>query len=210
MPRRHLNLILAAAALGGALVLPQAASAKSATYKVVAATHSSNAAKTELPYQGTSSAKWSLARPTKAADNRFRVSVGNGVVWGMGMVNVSGVFDAQASSDMDSCSLSAPTGSAEYPAVAPQPLMLGLNKDPDNGKPAFVFTGVHTTLGNPYFGTGCNTSVTGEPRPETTSLKHVKLALFRKKSFTLRFAGSTMEGGIAYRWTTVLKFKRVR
>ena len=194
--------------MGGALALPQAA--KNATYRVVAATHSSNAAKTELPYQGSSSAKRSLARPTKAADNRFRVSVGHGVVWGMGMVNVTGAFDAQASSDIDSCTLSAPTGSAEYPAVAPQPLMLGLNKDPDDGRPAFVFTGVHATLGNPYFGTGCTTSVTGEPDPETTSLEYVKPSLFRKKAFTLRFAGSTMEGGIAYRWSTTLKFKRVR
>ncbi len=113
MPHRSLNLILAAAAVGGALALPQSATAASSTYKVVAATHSSSAAKTELPYQGTSGASWSLAPKTKAAQNRLQVSIGGGVVWGMGSVNVKGVFDAQASSDMDSCQLSAPTGSRE-------------------------------------------------------------------------------------------------
>ena len=118
MPSRTLNLTLAAVVLGGALLLPQTAGAESATYKVVAATHTSNAAKTELPYQGSSSSHWSLAKPTKAADNRFRVSIGNGVVWGLGYVN--GTFAAQASSDIDSCSLTAPTGSDEYPAVAPR------------------------------------------------------------------------------------------
>ena len=210
MPSRTLNLTLAAAVVGGALTLPQAASAKSMTFTVTTASHSSDAAKTELPYQGTSSSRWSLAKPTKAADNRFRVSIGNGVVWGLGYINVRGTFAAQASSDIDSCSLTAPTGSDEYPAVAPAPLMLGLNKDPDNGKPVFVFTGQHATLGNPYFGTGCNTSVSAEPDGDVTTLEYVKPALFRKKSFSLKLAGSSMEGGIAYRWTTVFKFKRVR
>jgi hypothetical protein len=210
MPRRTLNLTLAAAAVGGALILPQAAVAKQMTFKVTSATHTSNAAKTELPYQGSSSSRWSLARPLKTADNRFRVSIGNGIVWGLGYVNVNGTFAAQASSDTDSCSLTAPTGSDEYGLIAPAPLMLGLNKDPDNGKPAFVFTGQHATLGNPYFGTGCTTGVSGEPDGEVTSLKYVKPSLFRKKSFSLKLAGSTMEDGIAYRWTTVFKFKRVR
>ena len=203
MPRRTLNLTLAAAAVGGALILPQAALAKTTTFKVVSATHASNAAKTELPY-------WSLARPTKAAPNRFQVSIGPGIVYGLGYVNVNGVFAAQASSDIDSCSLTAPTGSDEYGMVAPAPLMLGLNKDPDTGKPAFVFTGQHATLGNPYFGTGCNTSVSAEPDGDVTSLKYVKPSLFRKKAFSIKLTGSTMEGGIAYRWTTVFKFKRVR
>jgi hypothetical protein len=112
-------------------------------------------------------------------------------------------------SDTDACSLSAPTGSEEFSAVAPQPVMLALSQDPQ-GRPTFVFTGVHATLGNPYFGTGCSTSLTGEPDPDVTSLKRVKASLFRKKAFTLRFAGSTADGGIAYRYTTVFKFKRVR
>ena len=203
---RNLNLFLAAVA-GGALLLPQAAGA--ATFKVVTATHSSSAAKTDLPYQGTSSARWSLAKATKDANNRFSVSRGGGLLFGSGMVNVKGVFDAQASSDTDACSLSAPTGSEAYPAVAPMPLILALSKDPQ-GRPAFAFTGVHATLGNPYFGSGCSTPLTGEPDPDVTNLKRVKASLFRKKAFTLRFSGSSAEGGIAYRYSTVLKFKRLR
>ena len=210
MPRRTLNLTLAAAVAGCALILPQAATAKQVTYKVTAATHSSNAAKTELPYQGSSSASWKLARPTKQANNRFQVSIGNGIVWGLGYVNVAGTFAAQASSDTASCGLTAPTGSDEYGMVAPAPVMLGLNKEPDSGKPAFVFTGQQATLGNPYFESGCRTSITGEPEAEKTALKSVKPSLFRRKSFSIRLAGSTMEDGIAYRWSTVFKFKRLR
>lgn len=204
---RHRTLILAATAFGGALLIPQTAAA--AVYKVVQASHSSSAAKTDLPYQGSSSARWSLAPRTKEANNRFSVSRGGGLLFGAGMVNVKGVFDAQASSDTDACSLSAPTGSEEYSAVAPMPLILALTKDPQ-GRPTFAFTGARATLGNPYFGTGCSTSLTGEPDGDITNLKRVKASLFRKKAFTLRIAGSSAEGGIAYRYSTVLKFKRVR
>ena len=137
------------------------------------------------------------------------MSRGGGLIFGSGMVNVSGVFQAQASSGIDSCSLTAPTGSEEYSAIAPQPLILALTKDPE-GRPTFAFTGVHATLGNPYFGTGCSTSLTGEPDGDITNLKRVKASLFRKKRFTIRIAGSSFEGGIAYRYSTVFKFARVR
>jgi hypothetical protein len=206
MPHRNRNLILTAA-LAGPLALASPAAAT--TFKVTSVEHSSSAAKTDLPYRGTSSARWSLAKPTKEANNRLSVARGGGLLFGSGMVNVKGVFQAQASSDIDSCSLSAPTGTEEYPAVAPMPLMLALTKDPQ-GRPTFAFTGVHATLGNPYFGTGCSTSLTGEPDADITNLKRVKASLFRKKRFTLRFAGSSNDGGIAYRYSTVFKFKRVR
>ena len=94
--------------------------------------------------------------------------------------------------------------------VAPAPLMLGLNKDPETGKPAFVFTGQQATLGNPYFGSGCRTGISGEPEAEETGLKYVRPSLFRRKSFSIKLAGSTREDGIAYRWTTVFRFKRQR
>lgn len=203
----HRNLILAAAAVGGALLIPQTAGA--ATFKVTSVQHSSSSAKTDAPYQGSSSAHWSLAKRTKQANNRFSVAQGRGLLYGSGMVNVRGVFQAQASSDIDSCSLTAPTGSTEYPAVAPLPLILALTKDPQ-GRPTFVFTGARATLGNPYFGTGCSTSLTGEPDGDITNLKRVKASLFRKKRFTIRIAGSSSEGGIAYTYSTVFKFARVR
>jgi hypothetical protein len=140
------------------------------------------------------------------ANHRVR---GGGLLFGSGMVNVKGVFEAQASSDIDSCSLSAPTGSEEHPAVAPMPIILALTKDPQ-GRPTFAHTGAFATLGNPYFGTGCSTSLTGEPDADTVNLERVTASLFRKKAFTLRFAGSSADGGIAYRYSTVLKFKRVK
>jgi hypothetical protein len=43
-----------------------------------------------------------------------------------------------------------------------------------------------------------------------TALKHVKASVFRKKAFSIKLAGSSMEDGIAYRWTTIFKFERVR
>jgi hypothetical protein len=88
MSRRTLNLTLAAAVAGCVLILPQAASAKLLTFRVTSATQRSNGAKTELPYQDSSSARWHVAKPTKQATNRFQVSIGNGIVWGLGSVNV--------------------------------------------------------------------------------------------------------------------------
>jgi hypothetical protein len=206
-PNPRLSL-LSAVAVAGSLALTSPASA--ATFKVVSVKHSSSSSKTDLPYyQGSSTATWSLARRTKAAPNRLNVARGGGIVYGAGMINVRGTFAASASSDTDSCSLVAPTGSDEYPAVAPQPLMLAVSKDPQ-GRTAFAFTGVHATLGNPYFGSGCSTSLTGEPDGDTTNLTYVKPSLFRKRRFTVRLAGASSEGGIAYRYSTVFKFVRLR
>ena len=119
-----------------------------------------------------------------------------------------GTFSASATSDTDSCSLSAPTGSQEYPAVAPLPLILAVTKDPQ-GRTVFAFTGVRATLGNPYFGSGCSTSLTGEPDGDTTNLTYVKPSVFRKKRFTVRIAGASTEAGITYRYSTVFKFAKV-
>jgi len=205
MPHRSL---IAAAALGATLLAAPAASAT--TYKVVSVKHSSSSQKTDLPfYQGSSSASWSLAKATKDANNKLEVARGGGFVTGGGIVNVRGVFDAQATSQTDSCTLHAPTGSTEYSAIAPQPLILAVAKDPQ-GRVNFAFTGVHATLGNPYFGSGCSTSLTGEPDGDTTNLKPIKASLFRKKRFTIRIAGSSTDGGIAYKYSTVFKFKRIK
>ena len=207
MPRTITNLILFSAVAGS---LAAASPASAVTYKVTSVKHSSSSSKTDANhYQGTSSATWSLAKRTKEAPNRLTVARGGGLIFGSGMVNVRGTFTASASSDTDSCSLSAPTGSQEYPAVAPQPLILAVSKDPQ-GKPTFAFTGVHATLGNPYFGSGCSTSLTGEPDPDDTNLKRVSSSLFRKKHFTIRFGGASTEAGITYKYSTVFKFAKVR
>ena len=207
MPRVLPPLILASALAGS---LAAASPAAAVTYKVTSVVHSSSSAKTDLPhYQGTSSASWSLAKRTKQEPNRLNVVRGGGLLFGTGLVNVRGTFNASASSDTDSCSLTAPTGTTEYPAIAPQPLILAVSKDPQ-GKTVFAFTGVLATLGNPYFGSGCSTSLTGEPDSDTTNLKRISPSLFRKRRFTIRIAGASTEGGIAYRYSTVFKFAKVR
>jgi hypothetical protein len=207
MPRAIPNLILASAVAG---LLAAASPAAAVTFKVASVEHSSSSAKTDLPYyQGSSTANWSLAKRTKEAPNRLSIVRAGKILYGSGMVNVRGTFAANASSDIDSCSLSAPTGSTEYPAVVPQPLILAVTKDPQ-GRTVFAFTGARATLGNPYFGTGCNTSLTGEPDGDVVNLTRVKPSLFRKKRFTVRVAGVSNEGGITYRYSTVFKFVRAR
>src|SRR5215208_481615 len=207
MPRTVPNLILLSALAGS---LAAASPASAVTFKVTSVQHSSSSSKTDLPhYQGSSSATWSLAKRTKDAPNRLSIARGGGLIFGSGTINVRGTFTASATSDTDSCSLSAPTGSEEYPAVAPLPLILAVTKDPQ-GRTVFAFTGVHATLGNPYFGSGCSTSLTGEPDGDTTNLTRVKPSIFRKKRFTIRIAGASTEAGITYRYSTVFKFTKVR
>jgi hypothetical protein len=206
MPRIVPTLVFASGLAG---LLAVASPAGAATYTVVSATHSSSASKTDLPYEGTSSSRWSLEKPSKDANNRFSVSKSGKVIQGAGIVNVRGVFEAKASTGSHSCSLSVTTGSEKHSAVAPQPVGLALATDRE-GRRVFTFTGMHATLGNPYFGTGCTTSLTGQPGADTTSRKRVKASLFRKERFTLSFAGSSNDGGIAYDYSTTFQFVRLR
>ena len=78
------------------------------------------------------------------------------------------------------------------------PLILALTKDPQ-GRPTFAFTGIRATLGNPLLRHGLQHLADRRARQRRTNLKRVKASLFRKKAFTIRLAGSTAEGGIAYR-----------
>ena len=126
-------------------------------------------------------------------------------------MNVQGTFTGRATTDWPAtCSLTAPTGSSEYPAVAQSALTLTIGPDPDgSGKTYASFMGTQASLGNPYFGSECSTNVSGEPDSELTAMKAVSPALFKRKTVTLRFAGSTSDDGIAYKWSTVIKLKRV-
>jgi hypothetical protein len=73
-----------------------------------------------------------------------------------------------------------------------------------------TFLGTQATLGNPYFGTECSTSLTGEPDADTTAVKVVSPRLFTRKRITLKYAGATNQDGIAYEWSTTFKLKRVK
>src|SRR5687768_16004642 len=56
------------------LAIAPAADPDSYTYKVTSATHTSTSHKTEEGYNGTSTARWSLAKPTRMAPNKMTVS----------------------------------------------------------------------------------------------------------------------------------------
>ena len=206
--------LLALLAVAGLAAVPAAASAKTTTFKVVKATHTSSAAKTSTApvYTGESSSTWSLARATAQAPNRLSLQSGGGQTSGLGRVNVQGVFSGSASGAWgEPCSLSAPTGSTEFAAVAPEAFELQVQPDP--AKPSrlsVVFNGRHASLGNPYFGSECSTSVDAEPDLRRTQTLSVAKSAFKRKTVTLKWTGSTSEDGLAYRWSTTIVLKRVR
>jgi hypothetical protein len=204
-PRLTVSLLAVAATSTAAL--PAAAQARSSTYKIVSATHSSSSSKTDEHYSGSSTTTWKLPKPAKLTVN-FLFGKPVAQAW----LHVRGTFTGRASTDWPgNCSLTAPTGSSEYPAVAPGLVPLTIGPDPKGtGKTFATFMGQQATLGNPYFGTECSTSLTGEPDADRTSLKPVSPKLFKRTKITLKYQGSTNEDGIAYTWSTVFKLKRVK
>ena len=185
-------------------------------FRVVAVTHSSSSRKDDLPfYTGSSTSAWHLAPATRKAPNRISISFSPSLSMGLGYVNAKGVFTAEATSNRPNghCSLSAPTGSTQYPGVAPGrfPLTVSSAFSPKGKVGVALGPGgdVYATLGNPYFPSECSTSVDGEPNPDTTSLISVAKSLFTHPNVTLRFAGSTSDKGITYHWSTTIKLKRV-
>jgi hypothetical protein len=201
------RIIASLLALAVVAAIPATAQARSSTFKVVSATHSSSSAKTDEHYSGASTAGWKLPKPARLTVNHL---MGKPVaqVW----LHVRGTFTGRATTDWPgNCSLTAPTGSKEFPAVAPDLVPLSIGPDPNGtGRTFATFLGQQATLGNPYFGTECSTSLTGEPDANITAIKPVSPRLFKHKKVTLRFKGSAHEGGIAYTWSTVFKLKRVK
>jgi hypothetical protein len=187
--------------------IPASAQARSSTFKVVSATHSSSASKTDEHYSGSSTTTWKLPKPAKLTVN-YLMGKPVAQVW----LHVRGTFTGTAATDWPgNCSINAPTGSDEFSAVAPDLVPLTIGPDPNGtGKTFATFLGQQATLGNPYFGTECSTSLTGEPDANTTAIKPVSPKLFKHKKITLRFKGSSNQDGIAYTWSTVFKLKRVK
>jgi len=211
------------AALGLALMLVPAAAgsqaAKTYRFRVVSVTHHSSSQKTESApyYTGSSTSGWHLAAATRKAPNRISVMTGGFYYGGIGTVNARGTFTAKADTNFggraNSCGLSAPTGSTDYPAVAPGRFPITIGQDPSASHRALVGIGpggdVYATLGNEYFGTECSTDISGEPDSDVTRLKSVPKSLFTHRLVTIKFAGSTNKDGIAYSWSTVIKLKRI-
>jgi hypothetical protein len=195
-------------ALAATAALPAAAAqARSPVYKIVSVTHTSSSSKSDEHYSGSSTSTWKLPKPA-----RLTIAYLNGKPVGQAWLHVRGTFTATATTDWPgSCSLSAPTGSDEYSAVAPDLVPFTIGPDPNGtGKTFATFLGQQASLSNPYFGTECSTSVFGEADADATSLKPVSPKLFKRKRITLKYAGATNADGIAYRWSTVFKLKRAR
>ncbi len=69
-------------------------------FRVIAATHSSSSQKNEAPiYTGSSSASWHLPAATSRAPNAISITIAPGFVTGIGYVNIKGVFNAQATTN---------------------------------------------------------------------------------------------------------------
>jgi hypothetical protein len=208
-------LIVAVATSAQAGGRPSADRPFTATFRVIGATHSSSVRKDDPPfYNGTSSASWKLAPPTKKAPNTFSVTSIGAVVYGLGMVNVSGVFTAEATTNRPAhCTLTAATGSTKYPGVAPGAFPLALGPDPKSPNRVLFGQGpgfnVHASVSNPYFGSECSTSTTGEPSTDELFLKAVSRNAFRQKLVVIRYGGSTNRNGISYRWSTVFTLKQI-
>jgi hypothetical protein len=204
----HSRLTGVLLALAATAALPTAvAQARNPVYKIVSVTHSSSSSKTDEHYSGSSTSTWKLPKPA-----RLSISYLNDKPVGQAWLHVRGTFTATATTDWPgSCSLSAPAGSEEYSAVAPDLVPLTIGPDPNGTGATFAaFLGSQASLSNPYFGTECSTSTTGEPSLDATSLKRVSPKLFKRRAITLKYAGATNDGAIAYRWSTVFKLKRVR
>lgn len=215
--------VLAAACLAILLLVMSApagagsSAGKSYRYRVILATHSSSSHKSDPPfYEGNSTSAWHLAPATKKAPNVIGVQLVTkpfSFTQGLGTINIAGVYTYDANDrDRGHCQLSAPTGSKDYPAVAPGPFVLAITQDPKVPSRAIVAMGlgfdVQATLGPPYL--NCGTSLTGEPDPDTTSLISVPKSVLGKPIVTFKFAGHTSANKIDYTWSTTIKLKLIK
>ncbi len=217
MTKRVLAFVCLAAAL--LAVAPAGAGSSAAQkqyrYRVIAATHSSSSKKNDLPfYTGSSTSTWHLAPATKRAPNVVSLALAGRpypITQGLGTVNINGVYTLDATDrQYGHCQFSAPTGSKDYPAVAPAPFVLAIGQDPKAPNRAIVGIpyAVYATLGAPYG--QCATSLTGQPDPDTTSLTSIPKSVLGHAIVTIQFAGHTSSGGIDYTWSTTIKLKLIK
>jgi hypothetical protein len=217
--RLLVSVALAAVTVSSAAAATDPQSGSRATaqfrFRVVAVQHTSSSQKNEAPlYTGRSTSTWRLARATRRAPNVIGVTLLPSLITGLGTINVAGVFTAEATTNRPGqCTLRAPSGSRDYPAVAPGPFMLAVGPDPRSRTRAIVAIGlgaaIPASLSNPYFASECSTSTTGEPDVETMHLFRVSKTVFRRTTITLRSAGSTNRNGIAYSWSTTITLKKI-
>jgi len=193
------------------------AGSKSFRYRVILVSHSSRSEKNDPPYYvGHSTSTWKLARGTRHAPNIVSGYTSPGFTSGLGQINVRGVFTADATTNFGSgghCTLSAPTGSADYPAAAPGDFMFALSNDPNRRGRVLAAWGlggsIYASLSNPYFGTECSTSVSGEPDVDETHLVSIARSALGARLLTIRSKGSTAKDGITYSWSTTFVLRKI-
>jgi hypothetical protein len=214
--RRLLPLLAASAAL--AALVPAAASAKAtafqASYKVVKATHTSSVSETNgsfNDYNGTSTASWHLGKARDGYPNSGYFGT-SGQAPGSGLVSLSikGVYADEVHTTFgqpggdpneNNCSLTAPTGSSDYPAVAPSSAMITMIQKRRNGPVTVGFVFPMASLENPYFGTGCSHPDTVFP-DDKYFIRTYPLKTFQHKRFTLVDSGAPGGKYGNYKWKT--------
>jgi opacity protein-like surface antigen len=209
-----------AAALG--LLIPAAADAAKRVqgyrFQVVAATHSSSASESGgsyYDYNGTTSESWKLRHRSADVANAGDFAFGSG---GLIQLNVRGTYRDEVHTQFgqpggdpneNNCTLTAPTGSSEFPAVAPDGASVTLTQKTRRSRVKVGWVFPMAALENPYFGTGCSHPDTVFP-DDSFFIGSVPAATLRKKRFTLVNAHTPGGKYGNYTWRTAVTLKRVK
>lgn len=204
---RPLVLALALAVPLASVSVAQAAPGDRGTvWKVVEATHTSNATFRSADASGDSSMTWKLARPTSTAPNRMTVGAPGPLIGGYGVVNVAGSFEASATTERGSCRAAGATGSDEYAFDLPMPITLNLSAAPQGGLQVGL-GGRYARVGSEYFGSECSLGGTEYPEKAMKVTKLPAKAL-RRKRVVLTWKGTAGGEHDTYTWSTRIVLKR--
>jgi hypothetical protein len=202
-PRRP--ALLATFACAGALIAAPTAHASGVTYRVVKASSTSHDTYADSSEHGDSTTHWKLRHKGHGVPNGG--SLQRTPVGSIGLVrfNVGGVYttDLYDGSLHKSCSVTAPTGSSEYPLVAPETGMVAFAAKAKAKRILVSFQVPMASIGNPY--TECGFSDDPAPELEAFTAKYSARMLMHKRRFTLKSHGSRP----GYTWKISVTLERV-
>lgn len=202
-PRRP--ALLVAIACAGALVAAPAAHAKGFAYRVVKASSSSHDTYADANEHGDSTTHWKLRPKGHGVPNGGTLQRTPAGSIGLVRFNVRGVYrtDLYDGSRREHCSLTAPTGSTEYPLVGPDTGMVALAAKRNAKRILVSFQVPIASIANPY--TDCGFSDDPEPQLEAFTAKYPARMLTHKRRFALRSHGSRP----GYTWQISVTLQRV-
>ena len=203
---RALALAALAVPLTTASVADAASGARGTVWKVVEATHTSSATYRSEDATGQSSMTWKLAKPISTAPNRLTVGAPGPFIAGYGVVNVTGAFEASASTDRGSCHAAGATGSTEFAFDLPSPITLNLSAAPEGGLQVGL-AARYVRLGSAYFGSECSLGGTEYPEKQMKITK-LKAKALKSKKLVLTWKGSHAGDVDSYTWSTRIVLKR--